>query len=39
MSVRGMVGSLLVAMTVAGTSVSAGEFVGIESGTTGPSGA
>ena len=34
MSKRGMVGSLLVAMIVAGTSASAGEFVGIESGTT-----
>ena len=32
MSVRGMIGSLLVAMTVAGPDVSAGEFVEIESG-------
>ena len=33
MSMRGLFGSLLVAMTVAGTHVSAGEFVEIESGT------
>jgi dienelactone hydrolase len=33
MSMRGLFGSLLVAMTVAGTNVSAGEFVEIESGT------
>ena len=34
MSMRGLFGSLLVAMTVASTSVSAGEFVEIESGTS-----
>jgi dienelactone hydrolase len=33
MSVRGLAGSVLVAMTVAGANVSAGEFVEIESGT------
>jgi hypothetical protein len=33
MSDRGLAGSLLVAMTVAGANVSAGEFVEIESGT------
>jgi len=33
MSMRGLFGSLLVAMTVAGTNVSAGEFVEIDSGT------
>jgi poly(3-hydroxybutyrate) depolymerase len=33
MSMLGLFGSLLVAMTVAGTTVSAGEFVEIESGT------
>ena len=33
MSMRGLFGSLLVAMTVAGTNVSAGEFVEIEGGT------
>ena len=36
MSMRGLFGSLLVAMTVAGTNVSAGEFVEIEIGTTEP---
>ena len=35
MSMRGLFGSLLVAMTVAGTNVSAGEFVEIESGDQG----
>jgi dienelactone hydrolase len=33
MSIRGLFGSLLVAMTVAGTNLSAGEFVDVEGGT------